>query len=35
MHAPPLPVHGLPGAGHLGWHLWVTLEARPAKDAAR
>ena len=35
MHAPPLPVHGLPGAGHLGWHLWVTLEARPAEDVAR
>ena len=28
MHAPPLPVHGLPGEGRLGWHLWVTLEAR-------
>ena len=28
MHAPPLPVHGLPGEGHVGWHLWVTLEAR-------
>lgn len=23
MHAPPLPVHGLPGAGLMGWHLWV------------
>jgi SAM-dependent methyltransferase len=28
MHAPPLPVHGLPGERLLGWHLWVTLEAR-------
>src|SRR4051794_28269853 len=28
MHAPPLPVHGLPGQTRLGWHLWVTLEAR-------
>jgi SAM-dependent methyltransferase len=28
MHAPPLPVHGLPGGGMLGWHLWVELEAR-------
>jgi SAM-dependent methyltransferase len=28
MHAPPLPVHGLPGAGRLGWHLWVHLKAR-------
>jgi ubiquinone/menaquinone biosynthesis C-methylase UbiE len=25
MHAPPLPVHGLPGAGVLGWHLWVRM----------
>lgn len=29
MHAPPLPVHGLPGERWLGWHLWVTLRARP------
>jgi SAM-dependent methyltransferase len=28
MHAPPLPVHGLPGARLMGWHLWVDLEAR-------
>jgi SAM-dependent methyltransferase len=28
MHAPPLPVHGLPGERLLGWHLWVTLQAR-------
>ena len=21
MHAPPLPVHGLPGETRLGWHL--------------
>lgn len=28
MHAPPLPVHGLPGARLLGWHLWVELEPR-------
>ena len=28
MHAPPLPVHGLPGQARFGWHLWVTLEAR-------
>ena len=28
MHAPPLPVRRLPGEGLLGWHLWVTLEAR-------
>jgi SAM-dependent methyltransferase len=25
MHAPPLPVHGLPGDTLLGWHLWVHL----------
>jgi SAM-dependent methyltransferase len=23
MHAPPLPVHGLPGGSLMGWHLWV------------
>ena len=28
MHAPPLPVHRLPGATRLGWHLWVHLRAR-------
>lgn len=28
MHAPPLPVHGLPGAQRLGWHLWVHLRAK-------
>jgi SAM-dependent methyltransferase len=28
MHAPPLPVHGLPGGSGLGWHLWVQLSAR-------
>jgi SAM-dependent methyltransferase len=28
LHAPPLPVHGLPGEGKLGWHLWVHLRAR-------
>ncbi len=26
MHAPPLPVHQLPGETLLGWHLWVHLE---------
>jgi SAM-dependent methyltransferase len=25
MHAPPLPVHGLPGETVMGWHLWVHL----------
>ena len=28
MHAPPLPWHGLPGGGLLGWHLWGELEAQ-------
>jgi ubiquinone/menaquinone biosynthesis C-methylase UbiE len=28
MHAPPLRVHALPGAGWLGWHLWVHLVKR-------
>lgn len=26
MHAPPLPVHGLPGQRLMGWHLWAHLE---------
>lgn len=25
MHAPPLPVHRLPGQNFAGWHLWVHL----------
>jgi SAM-dependent methyltransferase len=25
MHAPPLPVHRLPGESLMGWHLWVHL----------
>jgi SAM-dependent methyltransferase len=25
MHAPPLPVHGLPGQSVAGWHLWAHL----------
>jgi SAM-dependent methyltransferase len=28
MHAPPLPVHGMPYGDRFGWHLWVTLRAR-------
>lgn len=28
MHAPPLPVHGMPGGSVLGWHLWVHLRPR-------
>jgi len=34
MHAPPLPVHKLPGGSRLGWHLWATLEARPSRVRA-
>ena len=30
MHAPPLPVHGLPGQSVLGWHLWAHLT--PTRD---
>ena len=30
MHAPPLPVHRLPGAKYLGWHLWVELTPKAA-----
>jgi SAM-dependent methyltransferase len=26
MHAPPLPVHGLPGGRLMGWHLWAEME---------
>ena len=28
MHAPPLPVHKVPGGRYLGWHLWVRLRPR-------
>lgn len=28
MHAPPLPVHRLPGESLMGWHLWAHLVAR-------
>lgn len=34
MHAPPMPVHGLPGQTLLGWHLWAHLEPL-GKTAAR
>jgi SAM-dependent methyltransferase len=33
MHAPPLPVHGLPGQTLLGWHLWAHLEPRKGQRA--
>lgn len=32
MHAPPLPVHRLPGQSRLGWHLWVVLDARRGQE---
>jgi SAM-dependent methyltransferase len=28
MHAPPLPVHQLPGETIMGWHLWIHLVPR-------
>jgi hypothetical protein len=36
LHAPPLPVHGLPDGSLVGWHLWVTLRARlqPSMETA-
>ena len=30
MHAPPLPVHGLPGGRLVGWHMWLHLKPRTA-----
>lgn len=33
MHAPPLPVHWLPGERLLGWHLWAQLEPLPRNGA--
>jgi SAM-dependent methyltransferase len=37
MHAPPLPVHGLPGGRLMGWHLWVEMEpiSKPSLNGAR
>ena len=32
MHAPPLPVHRLPGETLMGWHLWAHLEPVPGSD---
>jgi SAM-dependent methyltransferase len=29
MHAPPLPVHRLPGETLMGWHLWLHLDPVP------
>lgn len=33
MHAPPLPVHGLPGGRFLGWHLWAIMNPNKAPQA--
>lgn len=33
MHAPPFPLHGLPGGSKMGWHLWAHL--KPAADSGR
>jgi SAM-dependent methyltransferase len=36
MHAPPLPVHRLPGQTLMGWHLWAHLEPQnPHHEDAR
>ena len=32
MHAPPLPVHRLPGETLVGWHLWAHLSPVLAPD---
>ena len=34
MHAPPLPVHRLPGETLMGWHLWAHLEPGSARPTA-
>jgi len=34
MHAPPLPVHRLPGGSRLGWHLWVSMTSVPQPAGA-
>ena len=31
MHAPPLPVHRLPGETLMGWHLWARLEPQSSE----
>jgi SAM-dependent methyltransferase len=33
MHAPPLPVNGLPGSELVGWHLWGILEKERERRA--
>jgi SAM-dependent methyltransferase len=32
MHAPPFPVHRLPGETLMGWHLWIHLEPKIDRD---
>ena len=34
MHAPPIPVHGLPGESFMGWHLWVHLRPVAGLDSS-
>jgi SAM-dependent methyltransferase len=34
MHAPPFPVHGLPGETLMGWHLWAHLVPRASRQAS-
>ena len=34
MHAPPLPVHRLPGQALMGWHLWVHMRPTVADGLA-
>jgi SAM-dependent methyltransferase len=34
MHAPPLPVHGIPASRFMGWHLWIELELRDLDEPA-
>jgi SAM-dependent methyltransferase len=35
MHAPPLPVHRLPGETLMGWHLWIHLVPRESPHRNR
>ena len=35
IHAPPLPVHVLPGGSLLGWHLWAELRPKLSRQTYR
>ena len=35
MHAPPLPVNGLPGGSLMGWHLWVHMAPKTLQVATQ